>query len=163
MAKLRPLLLLSFVLLLGCNGEEDPYLNLDEELRIEMRTWVVERDYLLLSDATRRWGVPFEMNEVIFLRGGNTAEISVRFEGGCGMHFFGLYADQTYEGIANFDQPINVKLFLYHFSRDEECAETQEHTLRRVDLSFLHPGRYNLTIESSSDRTAFSIDDYEIR
>lgn len=163
MAKLRPVLLLFFVFLLGCNGEDDPYLNLDEQLRIELVTWVIERDYLLLSDQTRRWGVPFEMNEVIFLKDGNAAEISVRFEGGCGRHVFRLYADQTYEGIANYDQPTNVKLFLYYFNVDEECANVQEHTLRRADLSFLHPGRYNLTIENSWDRTSFSINDYEIR
>ena len=162
MDKIRPLVVLILVLLLNCEGD-DPYLNLDEELRIEYRSLIVPASYALLADQTRRWGVPFDMYNIDFKRGGNLAEISVRFTGGCGRHRFSLYADDTYENIANFDQPIDVKLYLFHAQADEECQAFQDHVLRRVDLSFLHPGRYNLTIESAADRTAYRVDDFEIR
>jgi len=163
MGKIRPLAVLFLVLLLNCGGEPDPYLNLDEELRIDVRTIVVPGDHQLLSNPAQRWGTPFEMYNVDFKRGGNVAEISVRFRGGCGLHRFALYAPETFEDTANFDQPTDVTLYLYHSVVDEECEEFQEHVLRRVDLSFLYPGRYNLTIESASNREAYRVDDFEIK
>ena len=163
MKKILSFTLLFIALLSGCSSEGDPYLNLDEELRIIVRSLVVHSDYQLLADETRRWGVPFEMYNAAFKEGGNVVEISVRFSGGCGEHRFGIYAEQTYEGIANFDAPIDVKLFLYHAQREEECSEFQDMVLRQGDLSFLAPGRYNLTIENTSDRTSFRVADYEIK
>lgn len=155
--------LLTLLLLAACSSEGDPYLNLDEELIIEFRSLVVPDNYELLADETRRYGAEFQMYQIDFIEGGNVAEVSVRFLGGCAEHRFALYANSTYEDVASFDQPLDVTLYLYHSHDQEDCFELQDHVLRRVDLSFLHPGRYNLTIQSAFDRTSFRVLDYEIK
>lgn len=163
MKKLISFTLLFGLLWLGCGNEDDPYLNNDEELRIVLRSLVVHSDYQLLNNRALNYGVPYEMYNVTFKEGGNLAEISVRFSGGCGEHRFGLYAEQTYEGIANMDAPIDVILYFYHWQVEEECSSPQDLVLRPVDLSFLAKGRYNLTIENTTDRNSFRVQDYEIQ
>lgn len=150
------------LLLVACS-DQDPYLNLDEQLRIETRSLVVPDDYALLADQSILWGVPFEMTNIDFIEAGNVAEVAVSFIGGCGLHRFALYANDTYESQASFDQPLDVTLYLYQSEQDETCADFQTYVLRQIDLSFLHPGRYNLTIENASDRISFSVMDYEIK
>ena len=147
----------------ACSGDGDPYLNLNPELRIETRSLVVPDNYVLLADRTRRWGAAYQIYNVDFKEGGNVAEVSVLFQGGCAEHRFALYANSTYDDVASFDQPVDVTLYLYHSHDQEDCFAQQDHVLRRVDLSFLHPGRYNLTIENTFDRTAFRVLDYEIK
>ena len=151
------------LLLFACSSEGDPYLNLDEELIIEFRALVVPDNYVILADENRRFGAEFDMYNIDFIEGGNVAEVSVRFRGGCAEHRFALYANSTYEGQASFDQPLDVTLYLYHSHDQDECSALQDHVLRRADLSFLHPGRYNLTIQSAFDRTSFRVLDYEVK
>ena len=158
------ILILSLFAMLACTDEsDDPFLNLDGALRLETISFVVPTIYELFLDRNLRWGVPWTINYVEPISGGNVLEMEVAFTGGCARHRFAFYAESVYEDRLNPEVPLDITIYAFHSQTEENCSESQVHVLRQVDLSFLSPGLYNITLENTFDRAQYSINNYEVR
>lgn len=158
------LLYLAFLMLPGCSDyPEDPYLSLDPNFKLETFSFVVPETYNLFLDRNRRWGAPFFIESMALREKGNVAEMTVRFTGGCARHRFSLYAESIYDDRQDPNVPLDITLYVYHAHEPEDCVSDQFHTFRKVDLSFLTPGLYNITVENTSSRDQLYFGSYEIR
>ncbi|GEM_PF-6810388 len=158
------LLLVTFFTFWGCSDvPEDPYLSLDPDFKLETFSFVVPETYALFTDRNRFWGSPFFMSRLELKEEGNVAEMEVQFTGGCARHRFSLYAESIYDDRTDPNTPLDITLYVYHGQERDECVSHQSHTFRRVDLSFLTPGLYNITIENTSDRNQYFFPGYEIK
>ena len=158
------LIFASCLLLLGCsNVPEDPYLILNPEFKLETISFVLPTAYEELQDPSRLWGAPYFINRLELKEGGNTGELEVSFVGGCARHRFALYAESIYADRQDPEIPLDITLYLVHGHEREECASNQTHTFRKLDISFLTPGLYNITIENTSNRNQLYFQDYEIK
>ena len=158
------LLLASLLIFLGCSDvPDDPYLSLDPEFKLETFSFVVPETHALFLDRSRTWGSPFFMSKLALKEGGNVAEMEVQFTGGCARHRFSLYAESIYDDRQDPNVPLDITLYIYHAHEQEGCSSSQTHTFRKVDLSFLTPGLYNITVENTSNRNQYSFSNYEIK
>lgn len=157
------LLLASFLIFLGCSDiPDDPYLSLDPEFKLETFSFIVPETHALFLDRNRTWGAPFVMS-MAMKEGGNVAEMEVQFTGGCARHRFSLYAESIYDDRQDPNVPLDITLYIYHAHEQEDCFSSQIHTFRRVDLSFLTPGLYNITVENTSNRNQHFFSNYEVK
>lgn len=153
----------SCLILLGCSDvPEDPYLSLDPDFKLETISLVLPAAYEQLQDRFRQWGAAYFINRLELKEGGNTGELEVSFVGGCARHRFVLYAESIYADRQDPEVPLDITLYLFHGQEREECMSNQTHTFRKVDLSFLTPGLYNITIENTSNRNQLFFQGYEI-
>lgn len=158
------LLLVIFLVFSGCSdAPEDPYLSLDPNFKLETFSFVVPDTYELFLDRNRTWGAPFFMSRLALKEGGNSAEMEVQFTGGCARHRFSLYAESIYDDRTDPDTPLDITLYVYHGHEREDCVSSQTHTFRNIDLSFLTPGLYNITIENTSNRNQYFYPGYAIK
>jgi len=130
---------------------------------LQSRSLVLPNTYRLFLDRSLTWGSFYTIDKLGLREGANSAELSVSFIGGCARHRWTLFAESTYNDRQDPDTPLDITLFLFHGNEQDDCTEDQSHTFRTIDLSFLAAGRYNITIENTSNRNQFFFQNYEVQ